>query len=279
MSRYQPGEIVTATICLVISGLVNASDKPVAPPPGVALVDQSQPDPGSESAAAPTVVPPQTSQPKTTNEKEAAAANQSIVKGSEEPGFWKTFDQMHLHYTDAFVNSEGMGIARRITFDSPTLRQIYTDGRPHRIGKVQLIGLMAETPVVYEPTWVNPTRNSLKRSQKREPTVFERDAIAKLRAGQPHVWQKNDVPEPDSSTKLTTQISLQAPTKGPGGKLVAPLKATDGCIKCHEAKRGDVLGAFVYELHLQPPPDPNMAQLLKQLQAAQTQKATIDTQP
>ena len=159
-----------------------------------------------------------------------------ILTGSDEPGMWKSFEDLHERYTQAFVDSEGFGISRIVTFDSPERRAFLVNGRKRRIHTVQLIGLNGDVPRVYESSFINPTRSMLATTAYRPLSDFENHAIERLETGTNYVFSGEDH-DPEN----------------PHATLVAALRASESCMECHDAKRGQLLGAFAYRLHAPPP--------------------------
>ncbi|MEO1980235.1 MAG: hypothetical protein ABGZ23_26145 [Fuerstiella sp.] len=155
-----------------------------------------------------------------------------VLTGSDEPHVWKSFGDLHDRYTQAFVNSEGFGISRVLTFDTPEKRAFLVNGQKRRIHTVQLIGLNGDMPRAYESSFMNPTRSMLATSAHRALSDFENHAIERLRAGTDYVFSGEDH-DPEH----------------PHGTLVAALRASESCMECHDAKRGQLLGAFAYRLH------------------------------
>ena len=66
----------------------------------------------------------------------------------------------------------------------------------------------------------------LDETQTRDLDSFEQSSLAKLYAG-------DDIVTSDSESKI---------------RMLGSLRATKDCIACHDAKRGDLLGAFLYRL-------------------------------
>ena len=123
-----------------------------------------------------------------------------ILTGSDEPGMWKSFEDLHERYTQAFVDSEGFGISRIVTFDSPERRAFLVNGRKRRIHTVQLIGLNGDVPRVYESSFINPTRSMLATTAYRPLSDFENHAIERLETGTNYVFSGEDA-RPGESTR------------------------------------------------------------------------------
>lgn len=157
------------------------------------------------------------------------------IVGGERPMDWKSFDEMHKTYTEAFVNSEGFGMSRLVTFDSPTERRLWVDGHEMRVRKVELIGLMSGTPVAYVNSWMNPLRENLDQYEQRSLTLEEQDAFRDLENNLPYAWKARD-----SQTASAEHRD--------SGRLIAALRAQTECVACHQVEEGSLLGAFVYTL-------------------------------
>ena len=97
------------------------------------------------------------------------------------------------------------------------------------VRKVELIGLlMHDAPVAYmNPDDKLPTMATAKDSKTRELTEFESGGLKDLAAGK-------EVVAVDATTNQV--------------RMVGAIRMADACLKCHEGKRGDLLGAFTYDL-------------------------------
>jgi hypothetical protein len=97
------------------------------------------------------------------------------------------------------------------------------------VRKVELIGLlMHDAPVVYQnPDGKLPTMAAVKDTKTRELTEFESNGLKDLSAGK-------EVVGVDAATNQV--------------RMVGAIRMAGACLKCHEGKRGDLLGAFTYEL-------------------------------
>ena len=171
------------------------------------------------------------------------------MQASNEKGMWPSFEEMHKAYTKNFVDSEGFGISRIRTFDEPSERRIRIEGKPYVVAKVQLIGLMSEKPVVYESSWVNILRKSLEKYEQRAMNDFEKLAVSKLKKGSELVWSFEEIKPPQDSAVLSPFELLQIRTPSSKYELIAPLRASEECISCHDVNKGDLLGAYSYTMH------------------------------
>ena len=97
------------------------------------------------------------------------------------------------------------------------------------VRKVELIGLlMHDSPVVYlNREGKLPTMDAVKDAGTRELTEFEATSLKDLAAGK-------EVVAVDATTNHV--------------RMVGAIRLTDTCRKCHEGNRGDLLGAFTYDL-------------------------------
>jgi len=97
------------------------------------------------------------------------------------------------------------------------------------VRKVELIGLlMHEKPVVYLNEGNKlPTMAAVKEAKTRELERFETDALKELAAGKEAVHVAATV----------NQV-----------RMVGAIRMAESCMKCHEGKQGDLLGAFTYDL-------------------------------
>jgi hypothetical protein len=98
------------------------------------------------------------------------------------------------------------------------------------VGRLELVSLLKhERPAVYISDHL-PRMDDLKKSKTRPPSEFEAQALKTLRMGE------------DLVAEATTNRIL----------LMGSLRATKQCLDCHHARRGDLLGAFSYELRRDP---------------------------
>lgn len=97
------------------------------------------------------------------------------------------------------------------------------------IRKTELIGLLVQdTPVAYmTPDNQMPTMAGIKDTKTRELSDFESSGLKDLAAGK-------EVVVVDATTNQV--------------RMVGAIRMSAACMKCHDGKRGDLLGAFSYEL-------------------------------
>ena len=123
---------------------------------------------------------------------------------------------------------------RRYDLDNPTKNK---DGKitgyplveRWAVRKVELVGLLVnESPVVYlNADDKLPTMAAVKDAKTRELTHFEKDGLKDLAAGKDTVFV----------AATTNQVHM-----------VGAIRMGEACMKCHEGKQGDLLGAFTYDL-------------------------------
>jgi hypothetical protein len=97
------------------------------------------------------------------------------------------------------------------------------------VRRVELIGLLVhDAPVVYlNPEGQLPAMAAVKDAKTRELTEFESGGLKDLAAGKEVV----------AVDAVANQV-----------RMVGAIRMAGGCVKCHEGKRGDLLGAFTYDL-------------------------------
>jgi hypothetical protein len=95
---------------------------------------------------------------------------------------------------------------------------------------LELVSLLKhDVPMVYVSDHL-PRMDELEDAKTRSLSPFERKSLARLREGE------------DLSVDATVnRISM-----------VGALRAAKQCTECHQVKRGELLGAFSYELERQP---------------------------
>lgn len=143
------------------------------------------------------------------------------------PRIWSSFQKMHDWYENAFVNSDGFGESRLIRFDDPFRRQIEVNGRLYSVRKLELVSLAKkDLPVAYVNDRGNPVKARYKQGVTRSLTEFENRSLDKLRTGRQFVFN-GDAEHP---------------------QFLGAIRARAICLACHQAKTGDLLGGFAYEL-------------------------------
>jgi hypothetical protein len=151
-----------------------------------------------------------------------------VVKLAHE---WSSFKEMNDMFADRFVTRRGFGYSRML--DLEKIKTINIGGKPHRIGKVQLIGIAEhKVPMVYQ-THGDANRENIKKAKTRVLTTGEDRALARVRNGNEWVMAASGQ-QPGESHSV----------------LVGALRARESCLKCHDDNnKGDLLGAFRYEIY------------------------------
>ncbi len=140
---------------------------------------------------------------------------------------WDSWDAMHQYYEDEFVNGEGFGLRRVISFDAPEHRPIEINDTIYSVEALELISLeVRDQPRAYINTAGYPVRKHYKQQKTRELIPFETAALKQIARRQDVVYDGN--------------------AKAP--RFVGAIRARKSCLKCHEARVGDLLGAFSYRL-------------------------------
>jgi hypothetical protein len=141
---------------------------------------------------------------------------------------WKDYDQMHDYFVEGFVNSPGFGRSRMVTpRDLARLSTLYIEGVSYAIGEIQLISTREEAePFVYD-TRGDATMRATRDAGHRPLKAPEANAIKQLKAGKDAVLVAN----------------------GSRPMIVGAVRANESCLDCHQAKKGDLLGAFTYPLN------------------------------
>lgn len=167
---------------------------------------------------------------------------------------WRSLEEMHAAYTEAFVNSEGFGMERILTIETPSFRPLFVNRRPFRVERMELVSLMSDQPVAYQSTFVNATRDTLDIHRRRPLTEFEEMALSEIANGKSFVWQEpqfsdtRGVVRSDRSNIVELPSVFELKRKQCPGTLVAELRASESCVACHQINEGALMGAFVYQL-------------------------------
>jgi hypothetical protein len=99
------------------------------------------------------------------------------------------------------------------------------------VARLELVSLLKQKePAVYVATEL-PRMEELKKGMTRPPMEFETQALKALRDGEDLV-----------SEATTNHI-----------RMMGALRASKQCLECHQVRRGDLLGAFSYDLLRDPP--------------------------
>ena len=140
---------------------------------------------------------------------------------------WDSWDAMHAFYEDQFVEGEGFGLRRLVNFDAPEYRPIEINGKIYSVEALELISLNAgKQPQVYINTAGYPVRKHYKNRKTREPLPFEIAAVKQISRRQDVIFDGN--------------------AKTP--RFVGAIRARKNCLQCHDARVGELLGAFSYRL-------------------------------
>lgn len=104
--------------------------------------------------------------------------------------------------------------------------------------RLELVSLLKhEKPAVYVSATL-PKMDDLHNAQTRELSGFESESLKSLKSGE----------------------SLVARAKANHLEMVGALRAGKQCLECHQVQRGELLGAFSYELHRNPELKPDKSE-------------------
>lgn len=147
-------------------------------------------------------------------------------------------ETLHLSAAVNFVNPDGFGYFRStdyvVGFEPHAFReeQAYHPGLLNReqwqVDRVELVSLLLHVePAIYVSENL-PRMQDVRNLPLRPLDDFERDALARLVAGE----------------------DLVVGTAEHAGQMLGSLRAAQRCAECHEVPRGTLLGAFSYRLRL-----------------------------
>ena len=140
---------------------------------------------------------------------------------------WDSWEAMHEYYEDEFVNGEGFGLRRLVDFDAPEYRPIEISGKIYRVEALELISLEERNhPRAYVNTAGYPVRKHYKQQKTRELLPFEKTAVRRIAGRQDVVYDGNSL----------------------NPRVVGAVRARKSCLQCHDARVGELLGAFSYRL-------------------------------
>jgi hypothetical protein len=149
---------------------------------------------------------------------------------------------LHRDSVVDFVNAKGFGYVKD--------REHVRGFQPHQfhsmpdlpetsqrwlIQKIELVSLLThEEPVVYISDHL-PRMDELRRAATRPLTSFEKQALEAQRSG-------TDLEVASSENRI---------------QMMGSIRAVNQCLNCHEAKRGELMGAFSYYLKRESTPGPD----------------------
>lgn len=150
------------------------------------------------------------------------------------PPPWSSVEQMHSAYVEKFIQSSGFGVSR-MTQDLRNYSELVLNGQHHVVEKVELIGLVKHpAPTAYLTFSTPPQKRLLTNEQvtafikTRALTTFETNALVELRNG------RNEI--------------VGAANGAPA--ILGGVRARKDCLKCHDGKAGNLLGALSYTMAL-----------------------------
>jgi hypothetical protein len=86
----------------------------------------------------------------------------------------------------------------------------------------------------------------------KEPVAYATDALPNLTDSDNAPTRPLNLLEKKAINSLREGDDLATETSGDRIRMVGSLRASKQCLECHEVKRGDLLGAFSWELQRQP---------------------------
>lgn len=146
------------------------------------------------------------------------------------------FALAHERAVRTFVEGKGFGIRRFREEEYFHERSVVIDDEIWEVDKLHLIGTSEEYGERYFYGGRVPLKRKLGEAKHRLLMPEEAEAIAKLRKeGRDYVILESAEAALGSRRKWL--------------RVVAPVLAEESCLKCHEAKVGNLLGAFDYLLY------------------------------
>lgn len=165
-----------------------------------------------------------------------AAGDGSLVRGLPEAPPKDSLLHMHDHGVADFVNPRGFGDARdrdhvagfqeHLFRETPEPRAPAVQDRAWQVARLDLVSLLKfDEPCAYVSEHL-PRMDELRGAPTRPLDAFEKESLTKLQAGE----------------------DLAVEAKPDRIRMVGAVRALKQCLACHEARRGDLLGAFSYVL-------------------------------
>jgi hypothetical protein len=139
-------------------------------------------------------------------------------------------NRMHTHTVFDFAHPDGFGYVKSreqvAGFEPHRMTESPAPPKPLKLRALDLIGLFVRPePTAYVSANL-PRMDELRAAPARPLTAFESTGLAKLRSGD----------------------DLYAEDVTGGVRLLGAVRAAKQCVACHGGRRGDLLGAFSYEL-------------------------------
>lgn len=142
------------------------------------------------------------------------------------------FEEAHQRAVVNFVESQGFGLSRIRKAGLWNEHTVSFEGKIYDPHEIRLIGMTPE----YGPrlfTDMHPPKiKEIPDSPSRPLTPNELEALERLRRGESRT--ETFPPDPEQHAE--------------GIRVMAPLFATQDCLKCHSVALGEMLGAFDYHL-------------------------------
>lgn len=142
----------------------------------------------------------------------------------------------HVRAVNTFVKSKGFGRSRLPVHKSLwNDRWVLVDGKRCEVMRIELIGLTDEFGDRYFDGFAPPRKTDFDGWSSRDLSYVEIEAIVTLRSGEAlsqHLPPLADDARYDEAFRL-----------------MAPLRAREQCLDCHQVEKGELLGAFAYSLH------------------------------
>lgn len=156
-----------------------------------------------------------------------------VASGLYEPmGHRTPFEEAHERAVKTFVNSRGFGITRMRRAGHWNERSVELDGEEFDPIEIRLVGTTPEFGPRYFTNRNPPRKEFLSEFPFREPTDAESSALERLKTRQ------------SLREELPTEVGTDPNFK----RILAPIFASEDCLRCHSVEVGEMLGAFDYLL-------------------------------
>ena len=152
------------------------------------------------------------------------------------------FDDAHARAVTTFVESEGFGITRIRKAGLWNEHTITYDDKIYYPHEIRLIGTTPEFGPRLFPDRYPPRKEQISDASSRELSADEQEAIERLSTRRS---QREELPP-----EIGADPNLR--------RVIAPIFASQDCLRCHSVKVGEMLGAFDYVL--MPSPTRNRAE-------------------
>jgi hypothetical protein len=166
----------------------------------------------------------------------------AAIPSSREDSAWRLHRDGLLH----FLYPEGFGYIRD--------RDHIAGFRPHQFRTYPQSWPFSWEPKPQKETWLLTQLELVSLLKYDKPAVYVSDSLPSMADIGQYETRSLDAFEASALPLLQAGEDLTKELKDKNLSILGSIRATKQCLKCHDAKRGDLLGAFTYKLRREPAP-------------------------